>query len=105
MLGYAICVLLAVQTWRGIRPDQEVQQEITQRAAQEIQERQKRRSRPSDAYSNNRFQKRRVKEAGKEARMALARNHDKRRIVWGLILGYPLVVVLGLWVIAGFQEK
>jgi Flp pilus assembly protein TadB len=105
MLGYAICVLLAVQTWRGIRPDKEVQKEITQRAARDIQEHQEKWSDPFFAKSSNRYRKERARLAGEEQKQVLAAQQAKRRRAWGLVVGYPLVVVLGLWVLAGFKSE
>lgn len=105
ILGYAICLIMAVQTWRSIKPEQKVQEEIAQRAAQDIKKQQENWSDPFFAERNNRYRKERAELAGEEAKKVLLANHDKRHQVIGLLIGYPLAVLVILWVMAGFKNN
>lgn len=105
ILGYAICLIVAVQTWRSIKSDEEVQEEIAQRSAEDIQKRQENWSDPFFTESNNRYRKKRTERAKEEANRALSANQDKRQRAMGLIIGYPLAVILFFWVSAGFKNN
>jgi len=105
IVGYLVCVGNGAYILSQLESDEEIRRRTSARAEADNADRWERFSDPFFSESNMRSAKRRIGDAQREAERLIREN--ERMKVRGVLYFtlYPLLVAIGLWILAGFRAK